>query len=76
MPIFDYSCRSCSAAFELLQLAGREAKAECPSCGSADVSQRIGVFAAHGSPSGGAASGGAGDCGRCGNEPGSCGRGG
>lgn len=33
MPIHEYECNDCGAIFEILELAGREMPAECPSCG-------------------------------------------
>lgn len=75
MPLFEYQCRSCKKVFELLHLAGREVKKACPSCGSADILQRISVFAARASNASAGDVGGNADgetCRRCGNEPGSC----
>lgn len=39
MPIYEYACRSCGDAFELLVL-GSEVPA-CPSCESADLERRL-----------------------------------
>ncbi|HUX08858.1 MAG TPA: zinc ribbon domain-containing protein [Acidobacteriota bacterium] len=33
MPIYEYTCKSCGAAFEVLQKIG-ERSAECPACGA------------------------------------------
>jgi putative FmdB family regulatory protein len=74
MPIYEYACRSCGAAFEAL-VYGDERPA-CPSCAGKDLEKRFSAFAV-----GGAASGGSprrdlpGPCGSCGDPrgPGACG---
>ena len=43
MPIFEYTCRSCSRHFEALV---RDARAPaCPGCGSFDLERRLSLFA-------------------------------
>ncbi len=49
MPLFEYHCNTCKNSFEVLQLAGRDAKTDCPKCGAKDVVQKYSVFSAHGS---------------------------
>jgi putative FmdB family regulatory protein len=39
MPIFEYSCRSCSKQFETLVRSGAEPA--CPQCGSVDLEKLI-----------------------------------
>ena len=75
MPVFEYQCLSCRKDFELLHLAGREVKKACPDCGSVRVEERVSVFSAGSSRGGGSPSDDGGMCGRCGDAPGSCGRG-
>ena len=43
MPIYEYVCQECGAAFELL-IRGDE-KPECPSCGKKKVSKQLSVTA-------------------------------
>jgi putative FmdB family regulatory protein len=43
MPIYDYKCRRCGQAFELLVLKGTVA--ECPQCQSQELEQQISGFA-------------------------------
>lgn len=43
MPIYDYQCRQCGEAFELLVL--KTTVAACPSCQSQDLEQLISGFA-------------------------------
>jgi putative FmdB family regulatory protein len=45
MPIYEYICRDCGHAFELL-VRGEE-KATCPSCGRGSVNRQLSVAAAH-----------------------------
>ncbi len=48
MPIYEYRCESCNAAFEkLVRRAEDSAAVECPSCGEKRVKQQLSVFAAH-----------------------------
>jgi putative FmdB family regulatory protein len=50
MPLLEYRCARCDKTAEILILAGDEpARAECPSCGSPEVSRLLSTFAAHGS---------------------------
>jgi putative FmdB family regulatory protein len=60
MPIYEYRCRSCKNRFERLVPAGAADGQSCPTCGSADVSRLLSLFAA---PAGATqASGGGGSC--------------
>jgi putative FmdB family regulatory protein len=45
MPIYEYSCDSCSSEFELL-VRGSE-KPACPDCGSTRLEKLLSVPAAH-----------------------------
>jgi putative FmdB family regulatory protein len=50
MPLLEYRCARCEKKAEILVLAGdTPARAECPSCGSADMSRLLSTFAAHAS---------------------------
>lgn len=44
MPIYDYECRACGHTFEYLVLPQSPA-AQCPSCGKADLEQKISMYA-------------------------------
>jgi putative FmdB family regulatory protein len=46
MPVYEYSCRTCSKRFEQL-LFGRE-KPACPKCHGTDLERLMSRFAAHG----------------------------
>ncbi|MFO8056600.1 MAG: zinc ribbon domain-containing protein [bacterium] len=39
MPIYDYKCRGCGAAFEVLLDAGETAS--CPECGGAELERSL-----------------------------------
>ena len=45
MPIFEYECKNCRSAFELLVRS--ETKIACPSCESERVVKKLSLFAAH-----------------------------
>jgi putative FmdB family regulatory protein len=72
MPIYEYACRSCGAAFEVL-VRGQETP-HCPACQGADLEKALSTFAV--GPTGGrpSAAPAAGACGRCGDPrgPGAC----
>lgn len=73
MPLFEYRCRRCEAAFEEL-LTSRSAAVACPRCGAADVAKLLSRFAVGTEASGRPVE--AGPCGACGApERGSCGAG-
>ena len=72
MPIYEYACQDCGAAFELLVRSDTTPK--CPTCASTRLDKQLSVFATN--------SGGpdpapmmAGPCGNCGHPdgPGACG---
>ncbi len=70
MPIFEYQCRQCNSAFELLVRS--DTRIACPSCDSESVVKKLSIFAAHTKHSDAALpachTGGAGcDLGRCGS---------
>jgi putative FmdB family regulatory protein len=77
MPLLEYRCARCEKTAEILVLAGDEpSRAECPSCGSREMSRLLSTFAAHASGGSHAAEAacGAGPCampGMCG--PSACG---
>ncbi|MGA2975336.1 MAG: FmdB family zinc ribbon protein [Spirochaetia bacterium] len=51
MPIFEYECKDCRNAFELLVRS--DTKIACPSCESERVVKKLSIFAAHsGKPDG------------------------
>jgi putative FmdB family regulatory protein len=62
MPIYEYVCRDCQAAFELYVKAWGEA-VSCEACRSANVEKRLSTFAVSGGSSAGPVSmGGGGSC--------------
>jgi putative FmdB family regulatory protein len=70
MPLFEYVCRECNAAFEKIVPSSR-VSVRCDRCDSAEVEKQLSVFAV-GGPSGEAMPAD-GSCGRCGAaEPGMC----
>ena len=44
MPIYEYVCKKCDHAFELLLMGN--AKAKCPQCESKSLEKQLSVFAA------------------------------
>ena len=70
MPIYEYACQDCGAAFELLVRSGTVP--ECPSCHSTQLDKQLSVFAT--SASGPEPALAAGPCGSCGHPdgPGAC----
>jgi putative FmdB family regulatory protein len=69
MPLYEYTCRACEHAFEVLV---RNAEPPtCPACHSGDLERRLSVFAAH---AGGAPRTEVAPCGTCGDPrgPGAC----
>jgi putative FmdB family regulatory protein len=45
MPIFEYECKECRGAFELLVRS--DTKIACPSCESDKVVRKLSLFASH-----------------------------
>lgn len=45
MPIFEYECRDCHEAFELLVRS--DTRVACPACDSVRVLKKLSVFASH-----------------------------
>lgn len=68
MPIFEYTCADCGAAFEKI-VPRHDSETECTHCQSRNIERQLSVFAV---------SGGSGEamdpgCGRCGApQPGMC----
>lgn len=47
MPIYEFSCETCSEEFEILVRSSNwEDEVECPSCGSGEVEKLLSVFVA------------------------------
>ena len=44
MPIFEYECGGCGAAFEML-VRSAEVRVACPTCGSGEVAKQFSSFA-------------------------------
>ncbi len=64
MPLYEYQCQSCGAAFEAYVRSWNQAPA-CPSCGSGTVERQISSFALMGvADSPGPSAAGACGCGR------------
>ena len=72
MPIYEYACRACGAAFETLVRS--ETVPACPQCRSTQLDKQLSVFATASSSSSQEAAFAAGPCGSCGSPggPGSC----
>jgi putative FmdB family regulatory protein len=72
MPLFEYECRACHRAFELLVRESTELA--CPGCHSQDLEKRLSVFAVSASSRSEASARPVGPCGSCGHPdgPGSC----
>lgn len=47
MPIYEYSCQSCSMRFEEIQKMSDPLLSECPHCGSDQVSKLVSATAFH-----------------------------
>jgi putative FmdB family regulatory protein len=63
MPLYEYRCLKCKAAFEVLQNLGKTAAGlTCPQCGDKQVEKQFSTFAAARSSSS-AGFGGAAGCG-------------
>jgi putative FmdB family regulatory protein len=66
MPLYEYTCRSCSARFELLRRSDERLSAPlCPACGRAETSLRLSAPAFVGAASAGPQQ-------ACAVDPGSC----
>jgi len=44
MPIYEYICKNCNHAFEILVMGGK--KPQCPKCDSRKLDKQLSVFAA------------------------------
>ena len=59
MPIYEYRCKKCSQAFELMRPVGKaDARAQCTSCSSTAVKRQLSRFAVVGAGDGGDGGGG------------------
>ncbi|MCC7293811.1 MAG: hypothetical protein IT449_17265 [Phycisphaerales bacterium] len=75
MPMFEFTCDSCSREFEeLLRSAEDERTLRCPHCGKAKATRKFSSFASPASARPAALPVGGG-CGRCGDPNGPCGMG-
>ncbi len=55
MPLYEYSCRDCGHAFEVLQSMGeRGDDLPCPVCGAVGANRQLSTFAGHTSNAGSA----------------------
>ncbi|MDR1125531.1 MAG: zinc ribbon domain-containing protein [Deltaproteobacteria bacterium] len=76
MPIFEYCCDKCGAAFEELVFGKNQAAPPCPKCGSKETGKLVSRPARHCAADGGFGenSGGGGGCSGCaGGHCASCG---
>jgi putative FmdB family regulatory protein len=49
MPLYEYNCRSCGSAFELLRrIQSRYEAATCPVCGARNAQRRVSTFVVNG----------------------------
>ena len=56
MPLYEYICRDCGKAFEVLQRMGEGGdRLRCPRCGAVGADRQLSTFAGHASHGGGAA---------------------
>jgi putative FmdB family regulatory protein len=53
MPLFEYHCSECGAAFEKLVSTSRRDEVTCDTCGSERVERQVSTFAAKSASSGG-----------------------
>jgi putative FmdB family regulatory protein len=68
MPLFEYQCRSCQHAFELL--VRESTKLECPQCRATELDKQLSVFAVSAPASAGTRQTGPAACGSCGDPRG------
>ena len=53
MPLYEYTCRECGHAFEVLQRMGeRGEELRCPACGEIGADRQLSTFAGHASSGG------------------------
>ena len=56
MPLYEYICRKCGNAFEVLQRMGDGGdRLRCPACREVGADRQLSTFAGHASPAGGGA---------------------
>jgi len=76
MPVYEYHCDDCDAAFdEIVSMSDRDRKVVCPKCGGKKTGRKLSVVAVGTGAKQGPAGGGhvhSGACG-CGKPMGSCG---
>ncbi len=54
MPVYEYHCATCNAAFERLRrMQDADLDIECPQCASHEVGRQLSPFAPHTASSGG-----------------------
>jgi putative FmdB family regulatory protein len=64
MPLYEYRCLNCKAAFEVLQNLGQTAEGlACPECGEKQVEKQFSTFASTGNSTSSANFAGGGGCG-------------
>ncbi len=64
MPLYEYVCRDCGRAFEVLQRMGeRGDRLHCPHCGRVGAERQLSTFAGHASHGGGGTAAAAPGCG-------------
>lgn len=56
MPLYEYRCDACQAEFELQVSFAKADAAECPECGSQEVTRLVSTFSACGAGGGSQAS--------------------
>ena len=62
MPLFEYTCIHCGAAFEyLVRSSSSKEEVACPKCASVEVNKKFSTFGVKGGSLGGGASASAGD---------------
>ena len=64
MPLFDFVCKACGAAFEILVMGSEQSV--CPKCSSSDLAKQMSTFSARTGGGGeGKPTGAAGKCAGC-----------
>ncbi len=71
MPIYEYKCPACNAAFEeLVRSPAAARKVVCPQCGHHEVQRQFSTFATHANADRDTRA--TGPCGQCGGLEGGC----
>jgi putative FmdB family regulatory protein len=73
VPLYEYTCSGCGAAFEhLVRARSEEAGLRCPQCGAQQIERRLSVIATPRAGTRSAAAAAPGPCGQCDQAGGAC----